>query len=141
MKCRCRKWHHMSHLDICNISYGKKKGRESNHPTTKSRELTRPQCVQMECDTPLKSSQGELQVFFKPHPNPRYEQIVMNSQSPGSPNRDSFGTPPWESWDKKPFGCGCREVTHRILYRGRWWLPPNPSHGESCESRVAHGLS
>jgi hypothetical protein len=29
-KCRCRKWARMSHLDICNISYGKKKGRESN---------------------------------------------------------------------------------------------------------------
>jgi len=29
-KCRCRKWAHMDHLDICSISYGKKKGRESN---------------------------------------------------------------------------------------------------------------
>ncbi len=29
-KCRCRKWVCMSHLDIWNTSYGKKKGRESN---------------------------------------------------------------------------------------------------------------
>jgi hypothetical protein len=29
-KCRCQKWAHMSHLDIYNTSYGKKKGRESN---------------------------------------------------------------------------------------------------------------
>ncbi len=29
-KCRCRKWACMSHLDICSISYGKKKGQESN---------------------------------------------------------------------------------------------------------------
>ncbi len=29
-KRRCRKWAHMSHLDICSTSYGKKKGRESN---------------------------------------------------------------------------------------------------------------
>ncbi len=29
-KCKCRKWPHMSHLDICSTSYGKKKGRESN---------------------------------------------------------------------------------------------------------------
>jgi hypothetical protein len=28
LKCRCRKWPRMSHLDICNTSYGKKKGRE-----------------------------------------------------------------------------------------------------------------
>jgi len=30
LKCRCRKWPCMSHLDICSTSYGKKKGRESN---------------------------------------------------------------------------------------------------------------
>jgi hypothetical protein len=79
--------------------------------TTKSWESTRPRCVQMECNTPLESFQQELQVCFRPHPNPRFEQKVMNSQSLGNPNRDSFGTPPWESWDKKPFGCGCRGVT------------------------------
>jgi len=30
LKCRCRKWACMGHLDICSTSYGKKKGRESN---------------------------------------------------------------------------------------------------------------
>jgi hypothetical protein len=30
LKCRFRKWPRMSHLDICIISYGKKKGQESN---------------------------------------------------------------------------------------------------------------
>jgi hypothetical protein len=30
-------------------------------PTTKSRESTRSRCVQVDCDTPLKSSWGELQ--------------------------------------------------------------------------------
>jgi hypothetical protein len=30
LKCKCRKWPRMSHLDIFNISYGQKKGRESN---------------------------------------------------------------------------------------------------------------
>ncbi len=29
-KCRCLKWPHMSHLDICSTIYGWKKGRESN---------------------------------------------------------------------------------------------------------------
>ncbi len=38
-------------------------------PTTKSRESTRSRGVQVECDTPLKSFQGELQVCFRPHPN------------------------------------------------------------------------
>jgi len=65
----------------------------------------------------------------------------MISQSLGSPNWDNFRTPPWESRDKKPFGCKCFRETHSILYGGRWWLPPNPARGESCESRVARGLS
>jgi hypothetical protein len=30
LKCRCPKWPRMSHLDICSISYGRKKGRQSN---------------------------------------------------------------------------------------------------------------
>jgi hypothetical protein len=30
LKCRCWKWPCMSHSNICNISYGQKKGRESN---------------------------------------------------------------------------------------------------------------
>ncbi len=30
MKCKCRKWPCMSHSDIYSISYGRKKGRESN---------------------------------------------------------------------------------------------------------------
>jgi hypothetical protein len=30
LKFRCPKWPHIGHLDICNPSYGQKKGRESN---------------------------------------------------------------------------------------------------------------
>jgi len=65
----------------------------------------------------------------------------MNAQSPGSPNRDSFGTPLWESREKMPFGYKCDEEMQKILYGGRWWLPPSPGCGESSESKVAHGLS
>jgi len=68
-------------------------------PTTKSRESTQPWCVQVECNTLLESSWGELQVRFKPCPNQRSESGVMSSQSPESPIRDSFETPPWESRD------------------------------------------
>ncbi len=42
--------------------------------------------MQVECDTPLESSQGELQVCLKSHPNRRSEQEVMNAQNPESPN-------------------------------------------------------
>jgi hypothetical protein len=108
---------------------------------TKSRELTRFQCVQVKCDTLLKNSQGELQLWFRPRPNPSSGREVMNAQSLGSPNRDNFGTPLWESWGKKPFGCKCGRKLQRILYGGRWWLPPNPGRGESSEFKVAYGLS
>jgi hypothetical protein len=91
--------------------------------TTKSQESTRPRCVQVVCDTPLENSWQELQVCFSPHPNRRSKQKVITSQSGGSPNRDSFGTPPWESRDKKPFRCRCHRETQIILYGGRWWLP------------------
>jgi hypothetical protein len=65
----------------------------------------------------------------------------MSSQSLRNSTRDSFGTPPWESWEKMPFGCGSHRVTQRILYGGGWWLPPSLGRGESSESKVARGLS
>jgi hypothetical protein len=42
---------------------------------------------------------------------------------------------------KRPFGCGPHREAQRILYGGRWWLPLNPSHGESYGFKIAHGLS
>jgi hypothetical protein len=65
----------------------------------------------------------------------------MDAQSPKSAIRDSFGTPPWESWEKVQFGCKCGREAQRIPYGGRWWPPPSPSCGESSESKVARGLS
>jgi hypothetical protein len=59
--------------------------------TTKSRESTQPWCVQVECNTLLKSSQWELQLCFRPHPNRRSEQRVIVLQSCGSPKCGSFG--------------------------------------------------
>jgi hypothetical protein len=59
-------------------------------PTIKSRELTWPWYVQVECDTLLESSWQKLQLCFRPHPNPRFEQRVLVSQSCGSPKRGNF---------------------------------------------------
>jgi hypothetical protein len=55
----------------------------------------------------------------------------MAVQSPMTLTRDSFGTPTWESREKEPFGCSLRGEMQRILYGGRWWLPPSPGRGES----------
>jgi hypothetical protein len=97
--------------------------------------------VQVEYDTSLESSQGELQVCFRYRPIRRSGREVMNTKSLGSLNRDSFGTPFWESQEKVPFRCKCGGEVHRILYGGRWWFPPSPGRGESSESKVARGLS
>ncbi len=103
-------------------------------PTTKSQELTRIRRWQVECNTTLESSRRGLQVWFRPRLDQRSRREVMVVQSPGNPSRDSFGTPLWESRDKKPFGCSLRRQTQRILYGGRWWLPPSWGRGESSES-------
>jgi hypothetical protein len=74
----------------------------------------------------LESSQRKLQDCFRPDPNQRSEQEVMDAQSPGSPTRDNFGTPPWESREKVPFGCNSYGELQKILYGGRWWASPKP---------------
>jgi hypothetical protein len=65
----------------------------------------------------------------------------MSAQILGSPNRDNFVTAPWEFREKVPFGCRCGGVMQRILYGGRWWLPPSLGRGESSESMLPVGLS
>jgi len=83
----------------------------------------------------LESSRQELQLWFRPRPDPSLGRGAMSVQSPGTPTRDSFRTPTWESQEKEPFGCSLRSETQRILYGGRWWLPPSPGRGESCVSK------
>ncbi len=61
---------------------------------TKSRESTRPGCVQVKCDTLLKSSQQELQVCFRPCPNQRFKQTIIVPQSCETPNCGNFETSP-----------------------------------------------
>jgi len=64
----------------------------------------------------------------------------MSSQSPGlQPGqfRDNFGTPTWESRETETFGCSLRGALQRILYGGRWWLPPSLGRDESCVSKCS----
>ncbi len=144
MKCSFRKWPHVSHSDICNTSYAQKKGRKSNWQFD-SRPLKvgnrpDPGACRWSATHHWKALKESYKFALKPHPNQRYEQKVINSQSPGSSNWDNLETPLWESREKVPFGCRCCEQTRRILYGGRWWLPSSPCRGESCESRAACGL-
>ncbi len=98
-------------------------------------------CLQVACDTPSQSSRQEVQLCFSPHSDQRSECGVIVLQSCKSPHLGSFETPSWESRDKKPFRCGPYGEMQIILYGGRWWLPPSPGRGESCETEVACGSS
>jgi len=83
----------------------------------------------------LESSQHELQLWLRPRPDPSSGRGVMTVQSLGIPTRDIFGTPTWESWEKKLFRCSFCGEMQRILYGGRWWLPSSPGRGESYVSK------
>jgi hypothetical protein len=105
-------------------------------PTIKSQESTQIRRLQEELNMSLESSWRELQNCFRPQLNQRSKQKVMDAQSLGSVNRDSFGTPLWESREKMSFGCSVGRELQKILYGGRWWLPPSPGRGESSESKL-----
>jgi hypothetical protein len=133
LKCRCPKWPRMRHLDIFSPSYGQKKSRKSNCQfDSRPLKVGNPSLPEAMA---LESSWGKLQLWFRPRSNRRSKPGDMSSQSPENPTRDSFGTPPWESQEKVPFGCSLGEELQRILYGGRWWLPPSPSRGESSVSK------
>ncbi len=77
--------------------------------------------MQAECETPLESSRGELQVCFILHPDRRSEQGVMSCQNPGSPNRDNYGTvsslPLGSPWTKSHLDVAPVEW-RRVYYMG-----------------------
>jgi hypothetical protein len=109
-------------------------------PTTKSWKLTWFLFVQMSCNILLESSRRKLQLCFRPHLNPRSARKIMVPQSCGSPNLSDFGTPAWESQDKKPFGCVPVERC-RVYYKGEGGgFPLSLGRGESYVSvlPVAH---
>jgi len=110
----------MTHLDICNTSYGKKKGWESNWQFD-----SWPQKVgnwpdfgacRWRATRCWKTFNEKLQLRFRPHPNRRSMHEVIDSQSYKNSSLGSFGTLLWESRDKKPFGCGPRGEVQSILY-------------------------
>jgi hypothetical protein len=99
--------------------------------TIKSRKSTWFPRVQVACDIPLKKSWQGLQCCFRLHCNRRFARKVMGPQIHENP----------KSRDKMSFECGSRGEMQKILWRGRWWLPPSLGCGESCESKFAYGSS
>jgi hypothetical protein len=143
LKRRYRKWPRIGHLDICRPSYGQKKGRESNWQFD-SRPLkvgNRP-LPDLRIESAIRRWKDDDEGYkFGSH----LVAIRLRSRELWAPKvpglhpgqfRDNFGTPTWESREKEPFGCSPRNMAQRILYWGRWWLPPSPgrgvSHGPKC---------
>jgi hypothetical protein len=73
--------------------------------------------MQVECDTPLKSSQQELQLCFRPLPNRRSEKIVIASQSCRSPTRIVSGLLLGSPGTKSHSDVGAAE-RHKEYYMG-----------------------
>jgi hypothetical protein len=122
LKRRYRKWFCIGHLDICNPSYGQKKGRESNWQFD-SRPLkfkNRP-LPDLRIESAIRRwkdlDEGYkfgLDLFtIRLHSRELWAHKVPGLQ-PGE-FRDNFGTPTWEFREKVPFGCKCGGVAQRIL--------------------------
>ncbi len=94
-------------------------------PTRKSQESTRFTWLQRACDIPLERSRRKLQLCFRPHLDPRSTRKVIGLQSCKSPNLGDFGTPTWESRDKKPFGWGPRGEVQGEPLAGREATAPS----------------
>ncbi len=139
LKRRYRKWPRIDHLDICSPSYGQKKGRESNwqfdsrplkvgNRSFPDLQIESARCRWKDLDEGYNFSLdlGAIRLGSQELWAPKVPGLQLRHF------RDNFGTPTWESREKKPFGSSLNGALQRILYGGRWWLPPSPSHGESC---------
>jgi hypothetical protein len=142
LKRRYRKWHRIGHLDICRPSYGQKKGRESNwqfdsRPLKAGNRYVPDLWIESairrwkDDDEGYKFGSDLVAIRLR---NRELWAPKVPGLHPGLHSgkfRDNFGTAPWESREKKPFGCSPRNVAQRILYGGRWWLPPSLGRGVS----------
>jgi hypothetical protein len=122
LKRRYRKWPRIGHSDICNPSYGQKKGRESNWQFD-SRPLkvgNRPlpdvrfgRATRRWKDLDEGYNFGSDLVGIQLRSRELWQFKVLGV-APGQ-FRDNFGTPFRESQQNVPFGCSLRGQPQRIL--------------------------
>jgi hypothetical protein len=138
LKRRCLKWACMTHLDIWNISYGQKKGRKSNWQFD-----FRPLKVENQPDllacrwhaTHCWKGRRRLQLCFRPHLNLRFACEVMVPKIARVAIL-AISRLPLRSLGKKAIWMWASWRGTNYTIRGRWWLPPSPGHGESCDSKL-----
>jgi hypothetical protein len=119
LKRRYRKWPRIGHLDICNPSYGQKKGQESNWQFDSrplkvgSRPLSDVRIQSARCrwkDLDESYNFGSDLVAIRLGSRELWALKVPRLQL--GQFRDNFGTPTWESREKVPFKCKCGGVAH-----------------------------
>jgi len=133
---RCLKWARMAHLDIWNISYGQKKGWESNCQFDSRPKKVRNRLDLLSCKWRATYHWKYFDEGYKFALDRTSIQGLLaklwGSKVVGVPigaiSRLPLGSPGRE----KPFGCGPHGEVQSILSGGRWWLPPSLGRGESC---------
>ncbi len=119
LELRCLKWAHITHLNICNTSYGQKKGRESNCQFD-----SRPEKVRNQPD--LLCCRGRATYHWKALDksyNFALDHILIRgllaklwgSKVAGVPLGPILGLPLGNPEREKPFGCGLQGQPQSIL--------------------------
>jgi hypothetical protein len=144
LKRKYRKWACIGHLDIASPSYEQKKSRESNWQfDSRPLKVTNRYLPNIRIESATRRWKDHDEGY-----NFGSDLVAIGLCSrelwafkiPGlQPGhfRDNFGTPFRESQEFVPFGCNLHRELQRILYGGRWWLPPNSGRGESCVSKCS----
>jgi hypothetical protein len=86
-------------------------------PTTKSQESTSFQCLILECNTALESSQGELQLWFRPCCDRTLHLGDMGVQSPRTPT-GTISELQFVNPEKKSHLDATSVVSYRVYYKG-----------------------
>jgi hypothetical protein len=113
-------------------------------PTKKSQELTRFTCLRTTCNIPLESFRQKLQLYFRPHLDPRSLCKVTWLQSRRNSSWHNFKTPIQESQERKVIWMWAPWRGAEYTIRGKvvaspkseqWWvLCVRVARGESCVS-------
>ncbi len=119
LKFRCLKWARITHLDIWNMSYGQKKGLESNWQfdswPLKLRNWPDFLAFRWRATYHWKSFDEGYNFVLDLVSIGGLHTKLWAPQSHENLNFGNFEIPTWESRDKKPFGCGSRGEAQNIL--------------------------
>jgi hypothetical protein len=145
LKCRCPKWPRMSHFDICSPSYGQKKGWESNwqfdSQPLKVGNWPKSDVFRRSATWRWKAFKESYKISSNLIPIQGLSKKLWMPKVSGVQTEVVSGLLLESPKKKVPFGCSLRGELQRILYGGRWWLPPSSGRAESSESSVARDLS